>query len=71
MGVIVFTLRAPAIVTVLPLSLILESPIVLLPVNIASLPLVPPELVTPPPAPTQLPAVVQISYVPAAAVPKL
>jgi hypothetical protein len=67
-GVTVFTDRVPPIVTALPLSVIMESTIELLPLNLAIAPDVPPTVVTPPPVPAQLPTVVQMSYVPAAAV---
>jgi hypothetical protein len=70
-GVSVFTLNVPPIVTVLPLSVIIESPMVVPAVNLASLFVVPPAVVTPPPTPAQLPTVVHMLYVPAAAVGKL
>ncbi len=70
LGVMVLTLSVPPMVTVEPLSVMMESPIAWLPVNLAILFVVPPAVVTPPPTPAQLPAVVQISYVPAAAVSK-
>lgn len=50
----------PAIVTVVPLSLTMESTRVLGPLKRASAPVVPPGAVTVPPRPTQLPVVVQI-----------
>ena len=62
------TAKSPLTVTVVPLSVIIESAIVWLPVNLARELAVPPGLVTAPPIPVQLPAVVQTSYVPAAAV---
>lgn len=68
LGVIVFTANVPATLTVVPLSVIIESPIVPLAVNLATRLAVPPGVVTPPPTPAQLPTVVHISYVPAAAV---
>jgi hypothetical protein len=46
----------------------MEFPIVCEPVNLARSLVVPPAVVTPPPTLEQLPAVVQTSYVPAAAV---
>ena len=62
-GVIVLTPNVPPTVTVPPLWLTSESPIVKpLPVNTASLPVVPPPPIAPvPPVPTQLPAAVQTS----------
>ena len=60
-GVMVFTANTPPMVTVLPLSVIIESPIVCEPVNLGIVLVVPPAVVTPPPVPTQLPAVVQMS----------
>ena len=50
-GVIVLTLKVPPTVTVEPLSLIIESPIAVPLVNLASLLVVPPKVVTPLPAP--------------------
>src|SRR5205823_7851535 len=44
-----------------PLSVMIESPMVWPAVNLASLLVVPPGVVTPPPTPLQLPAVVQTS----------
>lgn len=67
-GVNVLTDRVPPIVTVVPLSVMIESPMAWPPVNLATLLVVPPLVVTPPPTPAQLPVVVQTSYVPAAAV---
>src|SRR5882762_6140631 len=61
-------LPLPLMVTVVPLSEIIESPMVWAPVNLASALVVPPGVVTPPPTPVQLPTVVQMLYVPAAAV---
>lgn len=66
-GVIVLTFNAPAIDTLVPLSVIMLSPIADPEMNFDSLPIVPPGDVTPPPTPAQLPTVVQTSYVPAAA----
>ena len=60
-GVIEFTASVPPMVTVVPLSVIIESPIAWLPVNLARRFVVPPGVVTPPPTPEQLPTVVQIS----------
>ena len=60
-GLIVATLRLPPIATVVPLSVIIESPTALLLVNLAIVLAVPPGVVTLPPTPTQLPAVVQTS----------
>ena len=60
-GEIVFTANVPPMVTTVPLSVMIESPIVWVPVNRAKAPTVPPEVVTPPPTPAQLPAVVQMS----------
>src|SRR5579862_1036888 len=59
-GVIVLTPSVPPIVTVEPLSVIMESPIELPEVNLATLLVVPPTVVTPPPTPAQLPILVQI-----------
>ena len=57
-GVIVLTVKIPPIVTVVPLSVMIESPIACAPVNLASLLVVPPVLVTPPvPTATQVPPV--------------
>jgi hypothetical protein len=61
LGVMVLTAKAPAMLTVAPLSLMMELPMVLLPVNLASWFVVPPGVDTLPPTPTQLPAVVQMS----------
>ena len=55
------TAKVPPTVTVPPLSLSSESAIVWPAVNLAILPAVPPGLLTPPPAPAQLPAVVHKS----------
>lgn len=61
--------KVPPTVTVVPDWVIMELAIVWAPVNMAIVPLVPlEEVVTPPPTPEQLPAVVHILYVPAAAV---
>lgn len=56
---------SPATVTVLPLSLMIESTMVCAPLNLAKKFVVPPVVVTPPPEPAQLPLVVQMLYVPA------
>ena len=63
-GVMVLTVSVPPIVTVLPLSEMIESPMAEPLVNLATLPAVPPAVVTPPPTPAQLPAVVQTLSVP-------
>lgn len=60
-GVIVFTAKTPPILTVVPLSVIILSPMVWAPVNLGMVFVVPPLVVTPPPTPAQLPAVVQMS----------
>ena len=60
-GVIVLTLSVPAIDTVVPLSVMMLSPMAEPEVNLDSVPIVPPGVVTPPPIPTQLAAVVQTS----------
>lgn len=70
-GVIVLTLRVPPILTVVPSSLMIELPMVPELVNLAMVLVVPPGVVTSPPTPAQLPAVVQMSYVPAVAGAKL
>jgi hypothetical protein len=63
----VLTASVPPTVTVVPLWLTTESPIAWLPLNNARFPVVPPDVVTLPPTPLQLPAVVQMLYVPPAA----
>lgn len=60
-GVKVFTANVPPTVTVLPDWDTRESPMVCVPVNTGSFPAVPPLVVTPPPAPAQLPTDVHIS----------
>ena len=50
----------PATVMTVLLSLIIELTSELVPLNLGMVPAVPPDEVTPPPAPTQLPTVVQI-----------
>ena len=55
--------KAADTATVVPLSVIEESPIVPEPVNLASAFVVPPGVVTPPPAPAQLPVLIQIVVV--------
>ena len=60
-GVMLLTLSVPAIDTVVPLSEMMLSPMAEPEVNLDSLPMVPPGVVTPPPMPTQLAAVVQTS----------
>lgn len=67
-GVMVLTAKVPAIVTVVPLSVMIESPIAWLAVNLARVLVVPPDVVTPLPLPAQFPTVVQMLYVPAATV---
>jgi len=60
-GVRVLTFRMPAMETVVPLSEMMLSPMAEPEMNLDSLPIVPPAVVTPPPIPTQLAAVVQTS----------
>ena len=60
-GVMLLTLSVPAIDTVVPLSEMMLSPMAEPEVNLDSVPMVPPGVVTPPPTPTQLPTVVQTS----------
>jgi len=59
-GVMVFTDSVPPTLTVDPFSVIMESAIALLLVNMANVFVVPPGDVTPPPIPTQFPAVVHM-----------
>jgi hypothetical protein len=59
-GVMLLTLRVPAMDTVVPSSVMMLSPMPEPERNLDSLLIVPPGVETPPPTPTQLPAVVQI-----------